>query len=163
LKPSDRDPILFLEDINISMKKSYIFSFVFLVLVLLAIAFSFDSSNLDVPGWHTTIFPPYFIEVIISILFLLFVSIGYWLFSNSADKISWILFALHCTLTIPIVFFIFFPSVFLDIQQGDQEKIIKAVIFRMKLIPFAWAVFIIGQVLCIIYFIRVFRNRRVST
>jgi hypothetical protein len=145
------------------MKKSYILFFVFLVLVLLAIAFSFDSSNLAVPGWHTTIFPPYFIEVIISILVLLFVCIGYWLLSNRADKSSWILFALHCTLTIPTAVFIVFPSVFLNVQQGDQEEIIRAVIFRMKLIPVAWAVFIIGQVLCIIYLIRAFRNRRVST
>jgi hypothetical protein len=145
------------------MNRLFIPLLVVLVLVLLAVAFSFDSSTLAVPGWHTTIYPPYFIGVIISILVLLFVSIGYWLLTNIADKITWILFALHFTLTIPTAVFIFFPSIFLNVQQGDQEEIIKAVIFRMKLIPVAWAVFIIGQALCIIYFIRLFRNRRVST
>ena len=94
------------------MKRSYILLFVFLVMVLLAVAFSFDSSTLAVPGWHTTIYPPYFIGVIILILVLLFVSIGYWLLSNRADKITWILFALHFTLTIPSVVFIFSFNIF---------------------------------------------------
>ena len=133
---------------------------VILVLVLLAVAFSFDSSSLTVPGWHTTIYPPYFIGVIISILVLLFVSIGYWLLATRDNKINWILFALHFTLTIPTAVFIFFPSIFLNVQQGDQEEIIKAVIFRMKLIPVAWAFLIIGQVLFVIYVVRVFKANR---
>ena len=94
------------------MKRSYILLFVYLVMVLLAVDFSFDSSTLAVPGWHTTIYPPYFIGVIILILVLLFVSIGYWLLSNRADKITWIVFALHFTLTIPSVVFIFSFNIF---------------------------------------------------
>lgn len=128
------------------MNRSYIPLLIFFVLLLMAVAFSFDSSTLAVPGWHTTIYPPYFIVVIISILFLIFVSIGYWQLTNRVDKINWILFALHCTLSILTTVFIVFPSVFLNIQQGDQEEIIKAVSYRLKLIPVAWALFIIGQV-----------------
>ena len=64
------------------MNRLFIPLLVILVLVLLAVAFSFDSSTLAVPGWHTTIYPPYFIWVIILILVLLFVSIGYWLSTN---------------------------------------------------------------------------------
>ena len=142
------------------MNRLFIPLLVILVLVLLAVAFSFDSSTLAVPGWHTTIYPPYFIGVIISILVLLFVSIVYWLLNNIADKITWILFALHFTLTIPTAVFIFFPSLFLNVQQGDQEEIIKAVIFRMKLIPVAWTLFIIGQVLFVSYVVRVFKAGR---
>ncbi len=142
------------------MNRLFIPLLVVLILVLLAVAFSFDSSTLAVPGWHTTIYPPYFIGVIISILFLLFVSIGYWLLTNIADKIIWILFALHFTLTIPTAVFIFFPSIFLNVQQGDQEEIIKAVIFRMKLIPVAWTLFIIGQVLFVSYTVRAFKASR---
>jgi hypothetical protein len=142
------------------MNRLFIPLLVILVLVLLAVAFSFDSSTLAVPGWHTTIYPPYFIWVIILILVLLFVSIGYWLSTNRADKINWILFALHFTITIPTAAFIVFPSIFLNVQQGDQEEIIKAVIFRMKLIPVAWTLFIIGQVLFVIYVVRSFKTNQ---
>jgi len=142
------------------MNRLFIPLLVILVLVLLAVAFSFDSSTLAVPGWHTTIYPPYFIGVIISILVLLFVSIGYWLLTNRADKVNWILFALHCALTIPTIVFIVFPSVFLNVQQGDQEEIIKAVSYRLKLIPVAWALFIVGQVLFVIYVVRSFKTNQ---
>ena len=142
------------------MNRLFIPLLVILVLVLLAVAFSFDSSTLAVPGWHTTIYPPYFIGVVISILVLLFVSIGYWLLTTRDNKINWILFALHFTLTIPTAVFIFFPSIFLNVQQGDQEEIIKAVIFRMKLIPVAWTLFIIGQVLFVIYVVRSFKTNQ---
>ena len=136
------------------MKRTYIPLLIFLV--LLAVAFSFNST----PGWHTTIFPRFFIWVIFSILVLLFVSIGYWLLTNRADKVNWILFALHCALTIPTIVFIVFPSVFLNVQQGDQEEIIKAVSYRLKLIPVAWALFIVGQVLFVIYVVRSFKTNQ---
>lgn len=145
------------------MKKHYIPFFAFLVLLLLTIPFSFDFATSVVPGWHTTIFPPYFIWGLIVISVLLLVTIGYWRLSKRVDKINWILFASHFVLTIPTVIFLIFPSIFLAVQQTDQEGIIKAMSLRIKLILVAWTLFIGGQALFFIYFIRKINPKRIAT
>jgi hypothetical protein len=144
------------------MKKPYIPIFAFSVLLLLTIPFSFDFATSVVPGWHTTIIPLYFVGGLLVIIVLLLVTIGYWLLSKQVDKTSWTLFALHFFLTIPTAIFVNFPSIFLDVQQTNQEEIIKAIYFRMKLIPVAWTFFILGQILFIIYFVRTINSKRVA-
>jgi hypothetical protein len=126
----------------------------FLILLLLTISSSFDFATSIIPGWHTTIFPPYYIWVLIVEIILLLSTIGYWLLSVSVDKINWILFAVHVTLTIPTVIFLQFPSIFVDVHQNDQYQIIKSIASRIKLIPVAWTLFTIGQIFFVIYFIR---------
>jgi hypothetical protein len=143
------------------MKRYYFPFLAFLVLILLTIPFPFDFATSVVPGWHTTIFPPYFLWVLIVIIFLILVTIGYWLLSKKADKISWTLFGLHFLLTIPTVIFIKFPLIFLDAQQTNQEETLNAIYFRMKLIPVAWTLFVLGQALFIIYFVRIINSKRV--
>ena len=145
------------------MKRPYIPFIAFLVLLLLTIPFSFDFSTSVVPGWHTTIFPPYFIWGLILIIVLLLVTIGYWLLLKRVDRINWILFAFHFLLTIPTVIFLKFPSIFLDVQQTNQEEIIKAISLQIKLIPVAWTLFIVGQTLFIIYFVRTINSKQVAT
>jgi hypothetical protein len=81
------------------------------------------------------------------------------LLSEKADKISWGLFALHLILTIPTVIFLKFPSVLLDIQQTGQDELIKAIFFRLKLIPVAWILFITGQVFILIYYLRAIKTK----
>jgi hypothetical protein len=145
------------------MKRSYIPFFAFLILLLLTIPFSFDFATSVVPGWHTTIFPPYFIGELILIVVLLLVAICYWLLSKRVDKINWTLFAFHFILTILTVIFFKFPSIFLDVQQTNQEEIIKAISLQMKLILVAWTLFIVGQALFMIYFVWTINSKRVTT
>lgn len=61
------------------MKRPYLPFFTFLILLGLTIPFSFIFSTDVSPGWHTTIFPLYFIWKLIVTSVLLFVTIGYWL------------------------------------------------------------------------------------
>ena len=145
------------------MKKSYIPFIAFLVLLLLTIPFSFDSATSVVPGWHSTIYPPYFNWGLILIVFLLFVTIGYWLLSKRVDKINWTLFAIHFILTIPTVIFLKFPSIFLNVQQTSQDEILKAISLRIKLIPVAWTLFFVGQVLFLAYYMRTIKASHVAT
>ena len=145
------------------MTRPYVPFLAFLVLLLLTIPFSFDFATSVVPGWHTTIFPRYFIWGLITIVVLLLVTIGYWLLSKRVDKINWTLFAIHFLLTIPAVIYLKFPSIFLDIQRSNQEEMIRAVLFRIKLIPIAWTLFIVGQDLFIIYYVRTIKLNRVAT
>lgn len=141
------------------MKKSYIPFLAFLVLLLLTIPFSCDFATSVVPGWHTTIFPPYFIWGVSVIIVLLLVTIGYWLLSNRVDKINWTLFAFHFILTIPTLIFLKFPSIYLGVEQTTQEEITKAISLQIKLIPVAWTLFIIGQAFFVIYFIRTVNSK----
>src|SRR5829696_10121100 len=145
------------------MTRPYIPFLAFLILLLLTIPFSFDFATSVVPGWHTTIFPPYFIWGLIVIIVLLLVTIGYWLLSKRVDKVNWTLFAFHFILTIPTVIFLKFPSFFFDVQQANQEEIIKAVSLQIKLIPVAWTLFIVGQLLFVIYYIRTINSKRFAT
>lgn len=145
------------------MTRPYIPFLAFLILLLLTIPFSFDFATSVVPGWHTAIFPPYFIWGLIVFIVLLLVTIGYWLLSKRTDKINWTLFAIHFLLTIPTVIFLKFPSILLDVQLTDQDKLIKAIEFRMKLIPIAWILFIVGQVLFLIYYVRTIKAKHTTT
>ena len=139
------------------MTRPYIPFIAFLVLLLLTIPFSFDFATSVVPGWHITIYPPYFIWGLALIVVLLLVTIGYWLLSKRVDKINWTLFVIHFILTIPTVIFLKFPSVLLGMQATNQDELMKAVAFRIKLIPAAWTLFIVGQVLFLVYYIRVIK------
>ena len=144
------------------MSRTFIPFLAFLILLLLAISFPFDFATSVVPGWHTTIFPPYFIWTFIVVIALLLVAIGYWLLSKRTDRINWTLFAIHCALTIPTVFFVKLPSFLVDFQKTNQDDLISVLAFRMKLIPIAWALFITGQLLFLVYFFRTIRNKRNS-
>lgn len=145
------------------MTRPFIPFLAFLVLLLLTIPFSFDFATSVVPGWHTTIFPPYFVWGLIVIVVLLMVTIGYWLITKRTDKTSWTLFTIHFALTIPTIIYLKFPSILLDVQETDQSELIRAIQFRMKLIPVAWALFIAGQILFLIYYIRTIKDKPTAT
>jgi hypothetical protein len=91
------------------------------------------------------------------------VTIGYWLLSKRTDKTNWTLFAIHFALTIPTIIYLKFPFILLDVQLTNQGELLKAIDFRMKLIPLAWVLFIVGQILFLIYFIRVLKTRPTLT
>ena len=143
------------------MKKTYVPFLAFLALLLLTIPFYFDFSTSSFPGWHTTISPHYFIWGLIVVNVLLLAIIGYWLLSKGVDKINWTLFIIHFILTITSVIFIKLPLIFLNVQQINQQ-FIEAVSLRMKLIPVAWVLFIIGQVLFLVYFIRTSNSKGIT-
>ena len=145
------------------MTRPYIPFIAFLILLLLTIPFSFDFATSVVPGWHTTILPLYFIWGLIVVIVLLLATIGYWLLSKRTDKFNWTLFAIHFLLTIPTIIFLKFPTILLDVQLPDQDKLIRAIEFRMKLIPIAWTLFIAGQILFLIYYVRTIKAKHTTT
>lgn len=145
------------------MTRPYLPFLAFLVLLLLTIPFSFDFATSVVPGWHTTIFPPYFIWGLIVLIVLLLATIGYWLLTKRTDKTNWSLFAIHFLLTIPTIIYLKFPSILLDVDVTDQSEWIRAIQFRLKLIPVAWALFIVGQILFLIYYFRAIKAKPIKT
>lgn len=134
--------------------KPYIPFLAFLLLLLLPIPFSFDFATSVVPGWHTTIYPPYLVWTLIVAIALLLAAIGYWVLSKRQDKINRTLYAIHVALTLTTVVYLKFPTILLDANISDQNELLKALEARMKLIPIAWIIFAVGQVLFLVYFIR---------
>jgi hypothetical protein len=150
------------------MKRPYIPLLSFLILLLLTISFSFDPGASVVTGWHVTINPPHFIWGPILVAIFLFLIIGYWLLVKRVDKVNWVLFVIHFLLTIPTVVFLIFPSIFLneeslflDPGSPNAEKLWVNLSLRIKLMPVAWTVFTIGQILFMVYYIRTIKRIRV--
>jgi len=140
------------------MRTAYIPFFAFLALLVMTIPIPFNISTSVVPGWHTTIFPPAFIWGLAVMIVLLLATIGYWLLSIRADKINWTLFALHVLLTLPILILPEFP--FLYTQQANEVELIKAISLQIKLTAVLRTLFVFGQILFIIYFIRTINSKR---
>jgi len=141
------------------MTRPYIPFFAFLALLLLTIPFSGDFATSVVPGWHVTIYPPYFIWGLALTAVLLFVVIGYWLLSKRVDKTNWTLFIIHLLLTVPAIVFMKFPSVLMDANEINGDELARDLYFRIKLIPWTQGLFIVGQVLFLIYFIRTLQRK----
>ncbi|PSR53865.1 hypothetical protein AHMF7605_10220 [Adhaeribacter arboris] len=135
----------------------------FLAFLLLILLFSFNFATSVDPGWHTTIFPSYFIWTLVLLLVLSFSIIGYWLVLKQINKFNWTLFIIHLLLTVSTVIFVKFPSIFLDVPGTEQEELIKNIFFRIQLISWCYGLFMAGQILFLVYFIRVIRTRPLKT
>lgn len=66
--------------------------------------FESDSVSSVIPGWHTTIFPPYFVAGLVVSFFVFINFIGYCGLSKRKIEISPKLFLLHLVLISPAIF-----------------------------------------------------------
>lgn len=142
------------------MKKSQIPFYIFLLLFMLTIPLSFNKYSLNfatsvVPGWHTTILPPYFFMNIVVSIILLLVTIAYRKLSKRTKPVNWLVFIIHFTLTIPVTLYILFPS-FIDnllfkvIQQNERVNFSWMII----LVFAPYIMFMAGQVLFAIFYFK---------
>ena len=117
--------------------KKYIPFLVFATLVILTIPLSLDNFSPDfatsvVPGWHTTIIPPYLLMNLIVAIILLLVTLAYRKISKKIKKVNWKFFLLHLVLTIPLVFYIIFPSSVENLLIYDEKPIrVSLLVFIM--------------------------------
>ncbi len=142
------------------MKQPYIPLIAFAALLLLTTRISFDFATSVVPGWHTTIYPPYFLASAIIFISILFSVIAYWLLLKKNAKISWAIFFIHLVLTIQVVIINRFPNLFLDIQNIEKKKIIGQLSLLSDLIMLSYFLFIAGQFLFVVYFVKAMRKKR---
>lgn len=92
------------------MKINHLPFLIYLLLTIWFLPLSSDYATSVVPGWHTTIFPPYAFGQFILILSLVGVSFGYWRLSKQTDTINWKLFFIHFILTIPLLILLKFDT-----------------------------------------------------
>ena len=142
------------------MKRSVIPVIAFLILLLLSIPFSLYIPHSGIAGWHTSIFPRSFFLILFSIILLIFVIIGYWIYYRRNDRLDWILFSIHFVLTIPTFIYLQIPFILLNVNITNKNEFLNEVIFRIKLIPLAWALFIAGQILFLFYYFRIIKKQK---
>lgn len=117
----------------------------FIIYLLLTISFfpmSSDYATSVVPGWHTTIFPPFAVGQFIVVLSLVGVIFGYYKLSRRTDTINWKLFIIHFILTIPLLIILKF------------DTYISTDINPMITIPVSIFMFIIGQIVFLLHYLR---------
>ena len=113
---------------------------IFIIIALAAlIVFNFDFATSVVPGWHTTVYPPFFISGFFLYWFLL-VTILYIVFFRNAFTRNDVLF--YLTLTLPLIFLIQFLK-FADGHVGEWQ--ISLMVLMPIFIIFVLAYFV-GQV-----------------
>lgn len=132
------------------MKLSYIPSLIFICLFMSFFPLSSDYATSVVPGWHTTIFPPYFILQFIVVLIILLVSFAYWKLSTITGTINWIFFIIHFILTIPAIIYLKYGLMIFNSVTISKDEL---------LIPIS---FVIGQILFIVHYVRSLQRKRIQ-
>ncbi len=78
------------------------------------------------------------------------------------DRINWTLFVIHLLVTILTLTYLKIPTILLDVRQLNQDDLTKAITFRVKLLPATRTLFIAGQILFLIYYIRTIKAERIA-
>jgi hypothetical protein len=131
------------------MKLSYLPSLIFICIFLSFFPLSLDYATSVVPGWHTSIFPPYFIWQSIVVLIILLVSIAYWKLSTKNGTINWIFFIVHFILTIPAIIYLKYGLMIFNSVIISKDEL---------LIPIT---FVLGQILFIVHYVRSLQRKRI--
>ena len=140
------------------MQRAYLPFLVFAVLFILTITLTSDAATSVVPGWHTTIFPPFFLISLFISVALLIVVVGYWKLAKGGYKVNLAVFIIHLMLTIPAVIHNIFPLSWIT-WLPDQNEVIEWVTWEANFTMTVYALFVLGQVLFLIYF---FKTKRLS-
>ena len=131
------------------MKLSYLPSLIFICIFLSFFPLSLDYATSVVPGWYTSIFPPYFIWQSIVVLIILLVSIAYWKLSTKNGTINWIFFFVHFILTIPAIIYLKYGLMIFNSVIISKDEL---------LIPIT---FVLGQILFIVHYVRSLQRKRI--
>ena len=136
------------------MKRTYIPVLIFAVLFLFTMPFGFDLATSVIPGWHVTIFPPYFVSAISAQIALGVVTLAYYMLAFKNYKTNWIIYTVHALLTIPALLLFKLPHLFIyagkDIHEMERQLSVAAT--QMMI---ANVMFMLGQLLFVIYFTKV--------
>ena len=135
------------------MQRRYVPFLVFASLLIITIVNS-DYATSVVPGWHTTIFSPFFLINIVAAIIMLLVTIGYLKLGKRDFQIKWVVFLIHLLLTIPAIIIFRFPILFLDFWVNGQSNPSDVVTRVANYTMIALVLFVAGQVFFAVYFFK---------
>lgn len=139
---------------NSTNVKHYFPLIVFLSMLISRLPLSGEFATSVVPGWHTTIFPPYFILGLIVTVCLLFATIGYLKLARTKEEMNWLVFIAHLLLTLPMFIFSNPNIILMSIDAiGIDEQISQFLIVEYIILAL-YILFFIGQLLFTGYFLK---------
>ncbi|MFT3796014.1 hypothetical protein [Flavobacterium sp.] len=135
------------------MKKIVLLTVVLIALLCLTSFVYSDFLSSLVPGWHTTIYPPYFF-VMLAVLNVLFPVFAYWKLSNSGRKPRPLVLAAHALVSSAILIAAKFPLLFLPETQGQTNPDILLQLFDLtRMLYLAFVIEQVAFLLLILYWI----------
>ena len=138
------------------MKKIIPILLILILVILLVNSFSFDFATSVVPGWHTTILPPYFlVSVVFTILLLIDVPIYWYCNKRDLSNAKKVVIA-HFIISFLLVVLLRFPEIYSSdlLNLKDTEIINSITTIELTIKGFAFI-----QLLYFIYIFTVFRRK----
>lgn len=136
-------------------KKTSIYTFIFLWVLCFPFSLLFcmnDFVSSVIPGWHTTIYPFYYLGSFIKLLLLSLVIFGYLKLSKTQDKLSSKFFYSHFFLTLPSILFSKIPISFLIEFDTNTVKMTNQIVTIGYIRIILFLLFLIGQIMFFIYY-----------
>jgi len=138
-------------------KKELIFILLFLAaLLLLTNPFLFDFVTSVIPGWHTTIFPPFFIAVFLLIITLLIDSFIYWKLHNAKSSKSKKIVILHFFLTSIVAILLKYPEIYF--KDINTNYTVTEILGLLDWIKYIFLLFVILQIWYFYYIIKTLKR-----
>ena len=138
------------------MKKIIPILLILILVILLVNSFSFDFATSVVPGWHTTILPPYFlVSVVFTILLLIDVPIYWYCNKRDLSNAKKVVIA-HFIISFLLVVLLRFPEIYSSdlLNLKDTEIINSITTIELTIKGFTFI-----QLLYFIYIFTVFRRK----
>ncbi len=129
-----------------NMQKRNIPFILFLLLLCFAWQFSCNLAFSVVPGWHTTIYPPYFFMSVAFYLSLLFVAFGYRALGKKGIVVKSKIYIAHILLILPSVLLITYPFLFLHFPAVNFPLTAGQAKFYAILLYTVHTIFILAQI-----------------
>lgn len=143
------------------MNKTYIPFLTFLGILLMLIPQVFHESTTVIPGWHTTIYNPYYFAGTLVFLFIFFNTLGYLILPKRVAKINRVVVIIHLLCTIPLIYYMLHPfEVFVNEQSVDINEVLKSIKRQEYFSLFLSSIFVIGQICFFVYFVKSSRKSK---
>lgn len=139
------------------MKKIIPILLILILVLLLVNAFSFDPATSVVPGWHTTILPPYFlVSVVFTILLLIDIPIYLYCSKKDLSNVRNFIIA-HSIISFLLLILLRFTEIYFDnlINQKDTEIMNSITIIELSIKGFTFL-----QLVYFVYILSLFRKNK---
>ncbi|MGV3539637.1 MAG: hypothetical protein ACO1OQ_07490 [Rufibacter sp.] len=122
------------------MRRAYLIFLAVLVLLGIKLIFFQELAVSVIPGWHTPIFPPFFVITSLAQLWVIILTVGYFVLDRKGQPLSKKLILFHCLLTFPLLIYLQLPlDLLLHIYDLPETPFVPlAILFLVGQLVFLW-------------------------
>lgn len=140
--------------------KRFIHSFIFLILLIVTLISLYNAEPVVIPGWYTIDYASKYSIGISIIILSLTTAIGGYAFLSFKKKYlsSWV-FGLHFLLTIPVIIALIYPFKSMELTSVSVYEIEKLLSQQEWMENILFAIFIVGQLIFLTFFVKSVRSQ----